>query len=64
MNISDDPSLTGCLVYYLKLGENKFGTNKDCDFIINGLGIRKYFRIIKEFIVLLRDKIKKIFKFK
>lgn len=41
MNISDDPSLTGCLVYYLKSGENKFGASKDCDFIINGLGIRK-----------------------
>jgi len=41
MNISDDPSLTGCLVYYLKNGDNKFGSSKECDFIVNGLGIRK-----------------------
>ena len=41
INISDDPSLSGCLVFFLKSGMNIFGSSKDCDIIINGLGIRK-----------------------
>ena len=41
MNMSDDPSLAGCLIFYLKIGESKFGSSKDCDFIISGLGIKK-----------------------
>jgi hypothetical protein len=42
MNMSDDPSLAGCLIFYLKMGEHKFGSSKECDFIVNGLGIKKY----------------------
>ncbi len=39
--MSDDPSMSGCLVFYLKNGENTFGMNKQCDIHVNGLGIRK-----------------------
>jgi hypothetical protein len=42
MNISEDPSLTGCLIFYLKLGENSIGHNTNNDIIIESLGIRKY----------------------
>ena len=28
INISDDPSMSGCLVFYLKNGDNSFGMNK------------------------------------
>ena len=41
MNMSDDPSLSGCLVYYLKKGVNNFGSQKDSEVMLNGLGIRK-----------------------
>ena len=40
LNISDDPSLTGCLVFYLNKGVSKLGTNSSKSaIIIKGLGI-------------------------
>lgn len=41
VNMSDDPSLAGCLIFYLKKGENRFGQSKECEFNVNGLGIKK-----------------------
>lgn len=41
MNMNDDPSLSGCLIYYLKKGTNKFGCQKESDVSLNSLGIRK-----------------------
>lgn len=41
VNMSDDPSLAGCLIFYLIVGENKFGSGKNQGFFINGLGIKK-----------------------
>ena len=43
INMSEDPSLSGCLLFYLKNGDNSFGSSKSCDNNINGLGIKKYF---------------------
>jgi hypothetical protein len=40
--MSDDPSLAGCLIFYLKTGEHSFGKSENQDFFINGLGIKKY----------------------
>lgn len=43
MNISDDPTLAGMLLYKLKEGEIKVGTseNEDNDIKINALGMHK-----------------------
>jgi hypothetical protein len=31
LNISEDPSLAGCLVYYLKKGNNMIGDSDKCE---------------------------------
>ena len=43
MNISQDPTLAGMLMYHLKDGEIKIGTNEvdDNDIKLNALGIQK-----------------------
>lgn len=38
MNVSDDPSLAGCLVYFLKPGDNTIGT-ANSTITMNGLGM-------------------------
>ena len=40
LNISDDPTLSGCLVYYLKNKSNIIGSKTEtCDIVLKGLGI-------------------------
>ena len=43
MNISEDPTLAGMLIYHLKQGEIKIGTNEaeENDIKLNALGIMK-----------------------
>ena len=50
MNISEDPSLAGMLMYKLKEGEVKIGTNEaeDNDIKLNALGVmRKHCTIVR-----------------
>ena len=39
VNVSDDPSLAGCLVYFMKAGETTFGTDPSSTITMNGLGM-------------------------
>lgn len=39
VNISDDPSISNCLVYVMQKGENSLGTDKSNKFVIKGLGV-------------------------
>lgn len=40
MNISDDPNLADCLIYYVKHGKNKVGSDKaKNDILFKGLGM-------------------------
>jgi len=40
MNMSDDPALSGCLVYYLQRGEdNSIGSDPDNQIVVDGLGV-------------------------
>ncbi|CAI2380488.1 unnamed protein product [Moneuplotes crassus] len=39
VNISDDPSISNCLVYVMQKGENKLGTDIKNKFVIKGLGV-------------------------
>lgn len=41
VNISDDPSLAGCLIHYLKDPQNKIGSKAKVGIKINGLGIHE-----------------------
>jgi hypothetical protein len=43
MNISEDPTLAGMLIYYLKDGETSIGTNEaeENQIKLNALGINK-----------------------
>mmetsp|Transcript_23971 Transcript_23971/g.53982 ORF Transcript_23971/g.53982 Transcript_23971/m.53982 type:complete len:1025 (+) Transcript_23971:51-3125(+) len=43
LNISDDPSLSGCLVYFVVKGQDTtIGSDPDCTIVLQGLGIRQY----------------------
>lgn len=39
VNISDDPSISNCLVYILQKGDNRLGTDPENKFVIKGLGV-------------------------
>lgn len=40
--MSEDPSLAGCLVYYLKAGETTIGTDQNSTITMNGLGMGQH----------------------
>jgi hypothetical protein len=39
INISDDPSLASCLIYFLKDGTNTVGSDSKSTLLLNGLGV-------------------------
>ena len=41
LNISDDPTLAGCIMLVVKEGMNQLGYGKDCGIKVKGLGIRE-----------------------
>lgn len=42
MNIADDPSLAGCLVYYIPINEDvSLGSDTSCTITLKGLGMTK-----------------------
>lgn len=42
VNVSDDPSLAGCLVYFLKAGDSTIGTDANSTITMNGLGMGQH----------------------
>ena len=60
MNMNDDPSLSGCLIYYLKKGTNKFGCQKESDVSLNSLGIRKYLHYKRQHCVIKNENNQKV----